>query len=305
MSLTFAELLAQNKEGIVQELSQVVKEKAGPTYASVPLEQLQPRMSLVHDALYQAVSQADVQIWESFVEGAVRQRVGERYALEEIQALVSLLREIVLRHIQTAYVEEPKQQIAAILQAEDLAHRARQRVFEVYMQAYEEQVQRQQRALAELSTPVIQVHENILVVPLVGAIDTERARRIMEELLLGITHYQAELVIIDITGVPVVDTAVANHLMQAIKAARLLGAQSILVGISGEVAQTLVHLQIDLSGVVTRSNLQAGIEYALGRMGLEILPEREELPEEIGEGPSDGRESRPQRGQEVGGWPAN
>jgi rsbT co-antagonist protein RsbR len=164
---------------------------------------------------------------------------------------------------------------------------------------------RQQRVLAELSTPVIQVYENILVIPLVGAIDSERARRIMEELLLGITQHQAELVIIDITGVPVVDTAVANHLMQTIKAARLLGTQSILVGISGEVAQALVHLQIDLSGVVTRSNLQAGIEYALERMGLEIVPKGEVPPAETQGEPAEGKDSRAQRGQEVSGWPVN
>jgi rsbT co-antagonist protein RsbR len=166
-------------------------------------------------------------------------------------------------------------------QLETLAHGARQQTFHVYLQAYEERMERQRRALAELSTPVIQVYENVLVLPLVGAIDTERARRVMEELLLGITNYQAELVIIDITGVPVVDTSVANHLMQTVKAARLLGAQSILVGISREIAQTLVHLQIDLSAVVTRSNLQAGIEYALEQMGLGIGPGEEGLPAEM------------------------
>jgi len=305
MSLTFAELLARNKEGIVQELARLVKEKAGPTYATVPLEQLLPRMAVVFDAMHQAISQQVPQAWEEFVETTVRRRVGERYALEEIQALISMLRDIVLRYLQAAYAEEPGQQIACILQMEDLAHRARQRAFEVYLRHYEEKTERQQRVLAELSTPVIQVHENILVVPLVGAIDTERARRVMEELLLGITAYQAELVIIDITGVPVVDTAVANHLMQTIKAARLLGAQSILVGISGEVAQTLVHLQIDLSGVVTRSNLQAGIEYALERMGLEISPKGEELSAEAMEEASESGDSRSQRGQEVSGWPAN
>jgi len=126
---------------------------------------------------------------------------------------------------------------------------------------------------------VIKVYENVLVLPLVGAIDTERSHRIMEDLLVGITQHQAEMVILDITGVPLVDTAVANHLLQTIKAARLLGTRSILVGIRGEVAQALVHLQVDLAGVVTRSNLQAGIEYALEQMGLEIAPRGEELAE--------------------------
>ena len=99
-----------------------------------------------------------------------------------------------------------------------------------------------------------------------------------------------------ITGVPVVDTAVANHLLQTIKAARLLGARSILVGISGEVAQTLVHLQIDLSGVVTRANLQAGIEYALETMGLEIAPKSPPQPASTSE-PSPGAPASPAAGR--------
>jgi rsbT co-antagonist protein RsbR len=112
--------------------------------------------------------------------------------------------------------------------------------------------------------------------PLVGAIDSTRAARIMEDLLTGITKYQAEIVIIDITGVPVVDTSVANHLVQTIKAASLLGAKCVVVGISSEVAQSLINLGVDLSGVVTRSNLQAGVWYAMEMMGLEVVPKREE-----------------------------
>ncbi len=144
------------------------------------------------------------------------------------------------------------------------------------LQAAVEEKERLLKTVGELSSPVIQVWENVLVMPLVGAIDSARAARIMEDLLTGITKYQAEIVIIDITGVPVVDTGVANHLIQTIKAASLLGAKCVVVGISGEVAQSLVSLGVDLSGVVTRSNLQAGIRYAMETMGLEVVPKREE-----------------------------
>lgn len=144
------------------------------------------------------------------------------------------------------------------------------------LQAAVEEKERLLKTVGELSSPVIQVWENVLVMPLVGAIDSARAARIMEDLLTGITKYQAEIVIIDITGVPVVDTGVANHLIQTIKAASLLGAKCVVVGISGEVAQSLVSLGVDLSGVVTHSNLQAGIRYAMETMGLEVVPKREE-----------------------------
>ena len=135
-----------------------------------------------------------------------------------------------------------------------------------------EQEVRLQRTISELSSPVIQVWEGVLVLPLVGAIDSERARRMTEDLLNGIVARQAEHVIIDITGVPVVDTRVANHLLQTIKAARLLGARCLLVGISSEVAQAMVHLGIDLSGIATRANLQVGIEYVMAQMGLGVAP---------------------------------
>jgi rsbT co-antagonist protein RsbR len=288
MSPSFAELVSQNKEMIVRELAQMVKERAGPTYAAVPLEQLLPRMQVVFDALYGAIAKEDPAIMEEFTAASVRQRVQERYAMEEIQTLISILHDIVLRLVDAAYREEPEQWRNSIWLLEELAHRSRQRAFQVYIEAYEELAELQRRTLAEISTPVIRVYENVLVLPLVGAIDTERAHRIMEELLQGITRHQAEMVIIDITGVPLVDTAVANHLMQTIKAARLLGTRSILVGISSEVAQALVHLQIDLTGVVTRSNLQAGIEYALEQMGLGIAPAGIDLSAEEHEAPSAG-----------------
>jgi len=142
----------------------------------------------------------------------------------------------------------------------------------VILETQERIIAVQKQAIQELSSPVIQIWEGVLVLPLVGAIDSERARRMTEGLLTGIKDHQAEHVIIDITGVPVVDTSIANHLLQAIRAARLLGAHCLLVGINAEVAQTMVYLGIDLSGVITRANLQAGIEYVLARMGLGVEP---------------------------------
>lgn len=133
-----------------------------------------------------------------------------------------------------------------------------------------EEQERLIQAIREMSTPVVPIYDEIIVLPLVGSIDSRRSAQIMEALLNGIQHYAAEIAIIDITGVSVVDTSVANHLIQTTRAASLLGAHCVLVGISAEVAQAMVHLGIDLSTVVTRSNLQAGIEYALDRLGKQI-----------------------------------
>ncbi len=128
----------------------------------------------------------------------------------------------------------------------------------------QEIIDAQRQALRELSTPIVPISDEIIAMPLTGSIDTARAQQIMEALLTAISHYQAEVVIIDITGVPVVDTGVANHLLQTAQAARLLGARVVLTGIAPEVAQTIVSLGVDLSSIVTRGDLQSGIEYALG-----------------------------------------
>jgi rsbT co-antagonist protein RsbR len=132
--------------------------------------------------------------------------------------------------------------------------------------ALQEIVGQQQRlidTIKELSAPLLPVHDGVLVMPLIGHIDSTRSAQIMEELLNGVQQHQADYVIIDITGVPIVDTAVANHLIQTTRAVSLLGAHCILVGISPEVAQTLVLLGVDFQRLTTLSNLQAGITYAI------------------------------------------
>ncbi|NJP07648.1 MAG: PAS domain-containing protein [Chloroflexaceae bacterium] len=137
---------------------------------------------------------------------------------------------------------------------EQLEERVLQRTAEVRAQAV---------LLAELSTPLIPISDDVLVMPLVGSVDTQRAQQVMETLLQGIEQNRARIAILDITGVPVVDTQVANTLIQAAQATRLLGAQVVLTGIRPQIAQTLVNLGVELRGIITRSNLQAGIAYAM------------------------------------------
>ncbi|MEI1420216.1 RsbT co-antagonist protein RsbRA [Bacillus cabrialesii] len=136
-------------------------------------------------------------------------------------------------------------------------------IFNQYSISWEKTVTLQKIALQELSAPLIPVFENITVMPLVGTIDTERAKRIMENLLNGVVKHRSQVVLIDITGVPVVDTMVAHHIIQASEAVRLVGAKCLLAGIRPEIAQTIVNLGIDLSQVITKNTLQKGIQTAL------------------------------------------
>jgi|SRR5699024_7084001 len=140
-----------------------------------------------------------------------------------------------------------------------------------YSGSWEQIVSLQRVALQELSAPLIPVMENITVMPLIGTIDTSRARLIMENLLTGVIDHSAEVVLIDITGVPVVDTMVAHHIIQAAEAVRLIGSKCILVGIRPEIAQTIVSLGIDLHRFPTQNSLKRGFEEALKLTNREII----------------------------------
>jgi rsbT co-antagonist protein RsbR len=136
-------------------------------------------------------------------------------------------------------------------------------IVEAYSNVWDRTVQLQKMALQELSASLIPMFDKISVMPLVGTIDTERAKLIMENLLYGVVKHRAEVVLLDITGVPVVDTMVAHHIIQAADAVRLVGAKCMLVGIRPEIAQTIVALGINLNDFTTTSTMQRGVEKAL------------------------------------------
>jgi len=141
---------------------------------------------------------------------------------------------------------------------------------EVYQKSRDEIIARQQRELLELSTPVVQLWQGVLAVPLIGTLDSERTQVVMESLLQKIVETSAPLAIIDITGVPTVDTLVAQHLLKTVAAARLMGADCIISGIRPQIAQTIVHLGVDLADVITKATLADAFQIALKRMGLAV-----------------------------------
>ncbi len=141
---------------------------------------------------------------------------------------------------------------------------------ESYQRSREEVIVRQQREIAELSTPVVKLWDGVLALPLIGTLDSARTQVVMESLLQSIVDYGAEIAIIDITGVPTVDTLVAQHLLKTVAAARLMGADCIVSGIRPQIAQTMVHLGVDLD-VVTKSSLADAFAVALERMGRTVV----------------------------------
>jgi rsbT co-antagonist protein RsbR len=143
---------------------------------------------------------------------------------------------------------------------------------DAYIDANLQTLGRHQAAIRELSTPVIRVHDHVLLLPLIGTIDSQRAQQVMEAVLTRVVEEQAQAIIIDIAGVPVVDTRVADHLLKTAAAVRLLGARTILTGISAQVARTIVQLGVDITGMHTLSRLADGIEFALNLVGKSITP---------------------------------
>ncbi|WP_322489793.1 DICT sensory domain-containing protein [Chloroflexus sp.] len=150
----------------------------------------------------------------------------------------------------------------------------RQRQLLSELQALYEQQQTLEDTIAQLAVPVVPLFEGVLLLPLIGNIDSRRAQQVMEHLLTSIAERAADVVIIDITGVPLVDSAVANYLLQTIRAARLLGTQVIITGIRAAIAQTMINLGIDLGSIMTRNTLREGIAAALAVLGYEIQPKK-------------------------------
>ncbi|MBT2727737.1 STAS domain-containing protein [Bacillus sp. ISL-75] len=168
-----------------------------------------------------------------------------------------------------------KEQVEFILDYDKWISPINVAVFNQFAETWQRTVSLQKIALQELSAPLIPIFDNITIMPLVGTIDTERAKSIMENLLQGVVKHRAQVVLIDITGVPVVDTMVAHHIIQASEAVRLVGAKCLIVGIRPEIAQTIVNLGINLTQVMTKNSLQKGIEAALEMTNRKVISTEE------------------------------
>jgi len=141
---------------------------------------------------------------------------------------------------------------------------------EAYLKSRESIISRQQQEMMELSTPVVQLWDNVLALPLIGTLDSERTQVVMENLLEKVVETGAKIAIIDITGVPTVDTLVAQHLLKTVAAARLMGADCIISGIRPQIAQTIVHLGINLADIITKATLADAFTIALQRTGAKV-----------------------------------
>lgn len=182
------------------------------------------------------------------------------------------LKNVLTRHLVRLLDGKQLDLVACLAAVDEVLDRLALMTFEAYVETRERLIAQQSLSLVELSSPVVRLWDQIILLPLVGIIDTVRARQFTERLLEAITRYEARVTLIDVTGVPVFDTGVAKHIMKSVEAAQLLGTRIVMTGLSPEGAQTLTKLNVSFANVVSRASLRAGVAEAMQMIGRRIVP---------------------------------
>lgn len=198
------------------------------------------------------------------------QRAKQGSTPSETATFVFSLKQSLFAALRTALSDEPAVLADALWSSTSLLDQLGLYTVEVFQKSRDQIIVRQQQELLELSTPVVKLWQDILALPLIGTLDSARTQVVMESLLEKIVETGAAIAIIDITGVPTVDTLVAQHLLKTIAAARLMGADCIISGIRPQIAQTIVHLGVNLEDVMTKATLADAFEVALARVGARV-----------------------------------
>jgi rsbT co-antagonist protein RsbR len=193
------------------------------------------------------------------------------FSSSETATFVFSLKQPLFTALRTAYVDDPKALSEALWHVSTMLDTLGLVTIEAYQLGREQVIDRQHQELLDLSTPVIRLWDGIVAMPLIGTLDSERTQVVMESLLEAIVENEASIAIIDITGVPTVDTQVAQHLLKTVAAARLMGAECIISGIRPQIAQTIVHLGVELGDVTTKSSLADALRVALRKSNLTIV----------------------------------
>jgi rsbT co-antagonist protein RsbR len=228
-------------------------------------------VTAVYDNYVDALETGSVETLQAYARDLSERIIPRGVETHEVLGIVLLLRDVLARSLFDKYQESPER-LGQILDAyEPAANRIAVTVGVSFVEERERVIREQQAAIRELSTPVLQVRDRLVILPIIGVLDTQRARQLTEQLLGAIQTNRARVVVIDITGVASIDLTVANHLVQTVEASRLMGASAIITGLSSEIAQTLVDLGVDLSMMKTVGDLQGGLEEAERLLGYKVI----------------------------------
>jgi rsbT co-antagonist protein RsbR len=224
----------------------------------------------VYDNYVEVLETGSVKALQHYARDLSERIIPRGVETEEVVGIVLLLRDVLARFLFQKYHHDFALLNRVLDAYEPAANRIASTVAVSFVQERERVIRQQQDAIMELSTPVLQVRERLLILPIIGVLDSQRAHQLTEQLLKGIRTHRAKVVVIDITGVPTVDENVANHLVQTVDASRLMGAGVIITGLSAEIAQTLVTIGVDLGKMDTVGDLQGGIEEAERLLGFKV-----------------------------------
>jgi rsbT co-antagonist protein RsbR len=272
------------KEEFVEELSGLLEDNAtelkkqwvkemtemGLLEKLSPLE-IEQQSTAIYDTCVLTVKTGMYEAAKKYAREMAKKGVLEAMTVDQIIMGMLKLRDVYGRFIFYKYQKDVEKLYKVLGVYEPVANRILNIVALSFVEEQGRVIKEQQQAMIALSTPVLQIRDQILVLPLIGTIDSARAAQIVEQLLNSIVDTQASVVILDITGVPVIDTAVANHLIKTIQAAKMLGADTIITGISPANAQTLVTLGVDLSMMTTRGSLRSGVKLADEMLKLVVM----------------------------------
>jgi rsbT co-antagonist protein RsbR len=232
----------------------------------------------VYDNYVEVLETGSVEALRSYARDLSERIIPRGVETHEVVGIVLLLRDVLARSLFQKYADDLTLLDHVLDAYEPAANRIANTVAVSFVDERERVIRQQQDAIRELSTPVLQVRERLLILPIIGVLDAERARQLTEQLLAGIRTHRAKVVVIDTTGVPDVDESVANHLVQTVDASRLMGASVIITGLSSKIAQTLVTIGVDLSKMHTLGDLQGGIEEAERLLGFTVLRRNDPVP---------------------------
>ncbi len=234
-------------------------------------EEIFAEATSVYDNYVEVLETGSVEALQAYARNLSERIIPRGVETHEVLGIVLLLRDVLARSLFGKYQSDFALLNSVLDAYEPAANRIASTVGVGFVQERERIIRQQQEAIRELSTPVLQVRDRLLILPIIGVIDPQRARQLTEQLLRGIRANRAKVVVVGITGVPSVDATVANHLVQTVDASRLMGANVIVTGLSSEIAQTLVTIGVDLGKINAVGDLQGGIEEAERLLGYKVI----------------------------------
>ncbi|MDT5144580.1 MAG: rsbT co-antagonist protein RsbR [Mycobacterium sp.] len=260
--------LRQNRTALREEWARRITEAELLTAMSP--EEIFSEATTVYDSYVEVLETGSVEALQDYARDLSERIIPRGVETNEVVGIVLLLRDVLARSLFEKY-QTDFDLLNRVLDAyEPAANRIANTVAVGFVQERERIIRQQQEAIRELSTPVLQVREQLLILPIIGVLDSQRARQVTEQLLRAIRANRAKVVVIDITGVPTIDSTVANHLVQTVDASGLMGASVIITGLSSDIALTLVTIGLDLSKMNAVGDLQGGIEEAERLLGYEV-----------------------------------